>query len=128
MIVAVNALWRAFALANPIRPGQPAGKCDLGANYLDICQQVNGADATEAMLTRDGILDVLQNRRKTFTLEYRCDSPGEPRWFSMVVSPLGQVGQAVVVSHSNITERKLAERPGKRSATCSARSLTTFPT
>ena len=106
VIIAVNAPWREFARANPVSASEPAKHFGIGTNYLEICRRSALADA---MAVHDGILAVLSGQQDAFTLEYRCDSPHERRWFSMVVSPLGKPGRAVVVSHLNITEHKRAE-------------------
>jgi predicted signal transduction protein with EAL and GGDEF domain len=57
-----------------------------------------------------GIRSVIENRDTTFELEYPCHSPDEKRWFMMSVTHF-QISEKrfFVISHKNITERKLAE-------------------
>jgi len=57
-----------------------------------------------------GIEAVLRRRQSRFILEYPCSSPTEQRWFLMNVTPLYQDEGGVVVSHVNITERRLAHQ------------------
>lgn len=58
-----------------------------------------------------GIAEVLDGRHRSFTHEYPCHSPQEQRWFLMtVVGLVGQVEELFVISHSNITQRKLVEQ------------------
>ncbi len=108
VIVAVNEPWNAFARAN-LGNVQTSGDVWIGADYLAICRKSQGNSSEGALAAHEGIQAVLDGRRPDFVLEYPCDSPWEKRWFSMVVSPLGKDGEGVVVSHTNITERKVAE-------------------
>jgi PAS domain S-box-containing protein len=110
VIVAVNEPWRKFALDNGLTPGEAAPRTDIGVNYLSMCQP--GADSAEyedAAQTRAGILAVLDGSVSAFNLEYPCDSATERRWFALSVTPLGTQGLGVVISHTNITERKQSE-------------------
>jgi PAS domain S-box-containing protein len=109
VIVAVNEPWRRFALENTIEPGKPAAHTAIGANYLSICQHSTGFASEGALDARSGIMEVIEGRSNSFTLEYPCHSPDQQRWFSMTATPLGADVQGVVISHTNITERKLAE-------------------
>jgi diguanylate cyclase (GGDEF)-like protein len=46
----------------------------------------------------------------SFQQEYACHSPLEQRWFTMTVTPLTQDGRiGAVITHTNLTERKLME-------------------
>ena len=115
VILAVNARWLQFGRENAgdiLDLGRQVG---VGANYLEVCRQVTGVSATGAQLIYDGIQAVLAGKQATFSHEYRCDSPQEQRWFSMVVTPMGKARRAVVISHTNITERRRAEAALERS-------------
>ena len=57
----------------------------------------------------DGIKKVLCGQVNEFEMEYDCHSPDEKRWFLMRVTPMKFLGNKAVVSHINITEKKLAE-------------------
>jgi PAS domain S-box-containing protein len=107
-ITAVNQPWRRFALDNASEPGQPVPGTDVGANYLAICRDRSGCAIAEAMEACEGIRAVLEGRLPGFDLEYPCHSPDRQRWFSMRVNPLGAQGLGAVVTHTDITERKLA--------------------
>ncbi len=106
-IVAVNDAWRRFAKDN----GLPESANNmLGFNYLDACKNpLNQPYGDEADAARTGIMAVLTAERESFHLEYPCHSPTQPRWFQMNVSPLQDSHRGVVVSHENITVRKLME-------------------
>lgn len=103
VIITTNHAWRQFARKNSLTPGLPATGTGIGTNYLDACLDP-GAEAA-----RNGILGVMTGRERGFELEYHCHVPGQQRWFSMQVTPLGAECAGVVISHTDITRRKLAE-------------------
>ncbi|WP_429884337.1 PAS domain-containing sensor histidine kinase [Geoalkalibacter halelectricus] len=105
-ILAVNQGWRRFAEQNgPVR-----GNVNEGANYFAVCRAVEGEDAETANAFVLGIQAVLSGERKDFALEYPCHSPDQQRWFIGRVSHLEGFGESlVVVSHRDITARRLAE-------------------
>lgn len=105
-ILAVNRAWRQFAQDNEA----PTGEEFETANYLHVCDAAHGETCHEANPVADGIRSVIRGERELFLLEYPCHSPTEQRWFNVRVTPFPGEGMArVVVSHENITERKLAE-------------------
>ena len=109
-ILAVNAGWRKFALDNN-SPSDPCSSTNpIGINYLDVCQPLGGSVPPEAMSARDGILSVIQGTAPSFYLEYACHSPAQQRWFAMTVTPLCLENHAVVVSHTDITQRRVLEQ------------------
>jgi PAS domain-containing protein len=114
LIVATNRAWREFAARN-----DAAGTDDRehrGVNYLDVCQGSAGLDSEEAPAFFDGMRAVLDGAQDLFEMEYPCHAPGERRWFRACVTPLwrttltdtGMVG--AIVSHVNVTDKKLAEQ------------------
>ena len=110
-IIAVNAAWRVFAEANP-----PASRavCE-GTNYLRVCDAATGDCADEAGEAASGIRAVLAGETEMFSLEYPCHSPTEKRWFNLRVTRFPGDGPArVIVSHEDITARRLAEEALRR--------------
>lgn len=112
VIMAINESWRRFALENGNQLGDP--RPELGVNYLKVCREASNAWSEEAMAAHDGIQAVLAGRRSSFTLEYPCHSPRAPRWFTMTVTPL-ETGGGVVIAHTDITKRKVAEEALQKS-------------
>jgi PAS domain S-box-containing protein len=105
-IIAVNKAWRDFAAANP----PVTGNVCQGADYLAVCDAAEGEDRLQALAFSEGIRAVMKGRQKVFSLEYPCHSPKEKRWFAGRVTRFAGPGPVrIVVSHENITERKLAE-------------------
>lgn len=106
-ILAVNLAWQEFGIHNGFSPEHVW----TGCNYLDtLSHSASGGDrlAHEAL---QGILDVFSGKRTVVYLEYPCHSPDVQRWFTMRVAPLhGDDSRTLfLISHHNITQRKLAE-------------------
>ncbi|MBA3986213.1 MAG: PAS domain S-box protein, partial [Flavobacteriales bacterium] len=105
-LIAVNKAWNNFAKANGITTLERVSK---GSNYFDVCKRAieNGdSDAAQALA---GILSVFKEEKKYFEMEYPCHSPEQQRWFILSALNLGSDTHKVVISHQNITERKIAE-------------------
>lgn len=100
-ILSVNASWETFAKENKMHDASMG----IGANYLDVCRSAS-ADP-DARIALEGILDVMKGHRPTFYHEYPCHSPSKLRWFALRASALIDYKNFVVVSHEDITERKL---------------------
>ncbi|MGZ5008497.1 MAG: PAS domain-containing sensor histidine kinase, partial [Methylobacter sp.] len=100
VIVGVNDAWRRFAEENGLAESKQKM---LGSSYLDACKGYDGHAA------ESGIKAVLTEELDMFHFEYPCHSPTQQRWFHMKVSPLQGSRHGVVISHENITERKLME-------------------
>ncbi|MGZ8202183.1 MAG: PAS domain-containing sensor histidine kinase [Burkholderiales bacterium] len=106
-IVAVNDAWTQFALRNGVPPTM-AGS-GVGVSYLEVCRHAAASGDESAGRAQDGISRVLEGDSSSFVMEYRCDAPSESRWFLLRVLPFRRAEGGVVVSHSNITQRKEAE-------------------
>ncbi|MDD3082173.1 MAG: PAS domain S-box protein, partial [Desulfobacterales bacterium] len=105
-ILTVNRAWRVFAAANFPDHRKVCEK----ANYLAVCDGAEGEDRPQALAFARGVRAVMACEQREFCLEYPCHSPSERRWFSARVTRFnGQGPLRVVVSHENITKRKLAE-------------------
>ncbi|MCH9639434.1 MAG: PAS domain S-box protein [Betaproteobacteria bacterium] len=105
-IIQVNEAWSVFARENG---GAEALACGVGTNYLEVCQSSRGDWSDEALVAYEGVYTVLNGVCAKFELEYPCHSPTEKRWFLMTVSPFKGTHGGAVVSHVDITQRKLAE-------------------
>ncbi len=108
-IIAVNDAWTSFAAENCNDKNDAAAKTGLGVNYLAVCRNSAERQSPEADKVLAGIEGVLDGSLDTFSLEYPCHSPREQRWYLMTVSPMKGEGGGAVITHKNITERKLAE-------------------
>ena len=109
-IVFTNRAWRAFGGQDPTRPSHES----TGVNYLDAIDPSVDGYARRAL---EGIQAIVAGESESFTLEYPCHTPEERQWFLMRVSSFERDGETrVVVAHSDITERKLAELDAARRA------------
>lgn len=105
-IVDVNAAWTSFGVENGLSPDF----ISIGNNYLETTRRSSAEGDILAGKAAQGIMDVMAGTRASFHHEYPCDSPTERRWFMMLVSPLkGYKRRMLILSHYNITTRKLAE-------------------
>jgi two-component system cell cycle sensor histidine kinase/response regulator CckA len=105
-IISVNGAWRRFAAANSLQGSDSS----VGANYLKVCEEARGRNTEESIQVAQGLRNVLQGKAKEFALEYPCHSPKELRWFRLIITPLHEnASGGAVITHINITERKLAE-------------------
>ena len=110
-IVMVNAAWRGFAERNG---GAATNRCGIGTNYLEVCLspeaiRQGGRQDGIARAVHDGLHRILDGKADDFTIEYPCHSPNEQRWFLMHATRLNDHDGGIVVSHINITNRKLME-------------------
>jgi PAS domain S-box-containing protein len=106
VIVRVNEAWDRFALESG---AHSLAGLSVGANYLEVCRRAARAAEPSAQVVLEGLEAVLAGSADEFTLEYPCHSPVEERWFAMRVTPLKRPEGGAVISHVNITYRKVAE-------------------
>lgn len=112
LIVAVNASWERFAKENGASSLLSTG---VGSNYYHVCEKSVLANAPGASEALNGTKDVMNGTKTDYYMEYPCNSPDVKRWFGLTVLKLGGGGQMVVVSHQDISERKLAEENLRKS-------------
>lgn len=106
-IVYTNTSWADFGRNNGLPEGGPGPE----TNYLHVLRQSAGSGDHLAAVAIQGISHVIQGDLPTFYHEYPCHSPTRKRWFMMRVSPvLDSSRQLLVISHQDITARKLAEQ------------------
>ena len=105
-IIAVNKAWEDFAKANGATAFSRESK---GTNYLDVCKSAVASGEEGAADILAGIQAVFQRQRHSFEAEYPCHSPNEQRWFMLNVMNFGDDRSKVVISHQDVTKRKVAE-------------------
>jgi len=104
-IVAVNEPWLHFVTETGIESG-------VGSKYFDVCRSGGRfADAHDAERACKGLRAVANGRLHRFDLDYVSHAAAQQRWFTMSVTPLAHEGRGrVVVTHTEITERRQAEQ------------------
>lgn len=105
-ILFVNRGWSNFGITNAC-----AINVDwTGVNYLAECDKASAMGDAFGSQAGDGIRSVIDQSNPSFYFEYPCHSPVEKRWFMMhVTSFTADQKRYFVISHQNITQRKLAE-------------------
>lgn len=107
IIIETNDAWNQFSLQN--------GETDLnktskGSNYFEVClKAIAGGDETAGEVLK-GLKQVLNGELNSFYYEYPCHAPEQLRWFSLSVVKFSSKEDMIVVSHENISDRKLAEQ------------------
>lgn len=109
----INRSWNKFAQNNSCQINDKW----VGVNYLDECDRAGAMGDDFGIQAAKGIRQVINLDQEAFYFEYPCHSPKEKRWFMMRVTPFSLEGKSsYVISHQNITERKLAEEEVKNLA------------
>jgi len=105
-ILLVNQSWQNFALENSYAFGDNW----FDINYLTACDTAAEMGDTFGLTAANGIRSVINREAQSFHFEYPCHSEVEKRWFLMRVTAFTRQGtHYYVISHHNITKRKLAE-------------------
>ena len=112
-IIDVNAAWTSFGVEN----GLPSEFACVGCDYLQIIHRALVSGDSLAGEAARGISDVLSGKLATFYYEYPCHTPAERRWFMMRACRLKDDSNSLfVISHADITKRKLAEERAEHMA------------
>jgi diguanylate cyclase (GGDEF)-like protein len=105
-ILFVNNSWRVFGEKNSCVINEKW----IGINYLKQCDSASNMGDDYGTQAAIGIRSVISGEEEQFYFEYPCHSQDDKRWFMMRVTPFTEKGvNCFVISHQNITERKLAE-------------------
>lgn len=104
----VNKSWTTFGGDNTCNISQ--SESWIGVNYIEECDKAASLGDNFGENAAKGIRSIITKQQSIFYFEYPCHSPEEKRWFMMRATPFELDGQFfIVISHQNITERKLAE-------------------
>ena len=79
-----------------------------GNSYLEVLRR--GGDDRVATQAEQGIRGVIEGELPSFRIEYPCHLATEQRWLLLCVDSMPPEHGGVVISHTDITERKLAEK------------------
>ncbi len=106
VITLVNQAWQQSTDSNPLHS---AGH-KVGLNYLTVCKGAHGNDSAQARRVAAGVRSVLSGATKDFSIEYRCDSAVDQRWYHMTVTLLSDdIPSGALVMQVDISERKRTE-------------------
>jgi signal transduction histidine kinase len=104
-IIRVNDAWRHVAFTAGAGVDRAAF---LGRNYLDECLRAAERGCREARDVRQGIEAVLDGGTWHFRHEYTSAAP-EERWYELRVDRLEYEDGGAIITHIDITDRRLAE-------------------
>ena len=105
-IVRVNDSWRDLARRAAV---DASGDAFVGWNYLEECRRAELRGCQEARDVCRGIEAVLKHQTSPFRYEYQATTP-EERWYELFVDRLQLSDGGAIVTHLDITDRRLAER------------------
>ncbi|MDQ3749755.1 MAG: CHASE3 domain-containing protein, partial [Acidobacteriota bacterium] len=108
IIVATNEAWENFGKENCTKDIQ-IYSTGIGQNYLQVCERSAAFEENTKVVLKN-LQAVLDGEEKKFHFEYACHSLLKECWFILQVNALQGTKGGAVVSHINITDRKLAER------------------
>lgn len=102
-ILTVNAAWRRLAQFS-----EAVGviySIDVGANYLDICDQATGEWALEAPRVARAVRDIIAGERQEYSVECPYHVEGEKYWFLLRITRFDDaVPGRIVVSFEDVSE------------------------
>jgi PAS domain S-box-containing protein len=79
----------------------------VGSNYIDQCRSLNSEIGSQLA---QGVVDIIDGKRKSFEIEYPFESRFEPRsYLTRIVGFGAGENLRVIVHHENITGRKFTE-------------------
>lgn len=105
-ILVTNSAWNAFAREN----GIDETTVGEGIFYFTGLKATSDEESLEIAKSNDGIRDVISGKLAGFVYEYPCSSAEEERWFTCRANEFSAGGRRyAVISHEDITERKLSE-------------------
>nr|HQU85446.1 CHASE3 domain-containing protein [Pyrinomonadaceae bacterium] len=105
-IIAVNNAWRRFGNENKKESGNFTD--NVGTNYLDVCRR-SGKNEPSTQIISEKLKLILDGELNEYSVEYPCHSETENRWFLLNITALKTDEGGAVISHTNITDRVLAE-------------------
>ncbi|AWA29916.1 hypothetical protein HYN48_07385 [Flavobacterium magnum] len=105
-IITVNESWRSFTRQDPDTLLSHTAE---GSNYFTACQEAVAAGNADAETVLAHIMDILSGNIRDFYHEYKCTAKPGDRWFSMLVRKFEDDETMIVISHQDITARKLVE-------------------
>jgi PAS domain S-box-containing protein len=100
VIQAVNTSWKQFAQ----EVGSSIHYEAVGANYLYVCESVQGEGLEDAKAVAAGLRSVLTGDVAIFSYTYPCHSPSQKRWLKFRAVPVDGRPDHALVMHFDMTE------------------------
>ena len=110
VIIHANEAWKKFE-----RRKAEKRRSWLGVNFIDFYRNAAGRGIKTAGDIAAGIVKMIAGELSEYSVEYQSDFFGKTTWFLVNITRFISSGMVrVVVSHENITERKIAEEDSRR--------------
>lgn len=104
VMLAVSGGWQRFGMDNGGR------EIDVGSNYFTVCGPAAGPDSADAQAFAAGVRSVTAGSAPRFSMERRCGSLPERRWFRVTVARIESSDPLrLVVTHEDLTPVRRAE-------------------
>jgi signal transduction histidine kinase/CheY-like chemotaxis protein len=103
-VMMVNKPWESFAKENFATPQGVSP----GVNYLDICRSACDEGDPFARRALKGIETLIHGGEEQFKMEYPCHAPDRERWFLMHAVRASASPATIVISHTDVTDRRNA--------------------
>jgi len=103
MILAVNTSWKRSSQEVP-EAGPPARYELIGANYLNVCDSVQGEGAEDAKAAAIGLRSVLRGDSAIFAHTYACHTPSRKRWLKFRAVPVYEYPDHALIMNFDLTE------------------------
>jgi C4-dicarboxylate-specific signal transduction histidine kinase len=105
-IIAANESWMDFVRQLGGSTDQPSA---VGADYIALCRTATAGPDAIAGGALQRLEEVLGGTSRGFASEYAWRTTDRERWYAVSVVPLRRAEGGAVVSHVDVTDRKLAE-------------------
>ncbi len=109
VVIKVNKPWEEFAIESSIDFGKLPQHAKVGDDLVNFCDHCSTLSLKTTNTIRQGIYTVLFGYAPSISLEYECHYKNQIHWYSMKINSFDLNGSGVVITLSDITERKLAE-------------------
>jgi len=107
-ITFVNSAWEKFK--EEINRGKrKRDASDIGKDYTAIWEMETGVSLKEYKDVISGIQNVIEGKSKSFSCEYKIQSPSGKTWLLLNATPLSGKTGGTVITRIDITERKKAQ-------------------
>ena len=107
LLLTVNKAWEDFV---QLKEPTPISSALQGENFIDICRHTQPSLHTISAQLLAGIYTVFHKEKPFFELEYSCQFTNGLRWFTFYVSKLEKDNTKIIITHQDISSRKLSEK------------------
>jgi signal transduction histidine kinase/integral membrane sensor domain MASE1 len=108
-VIAANRDWDQFATTIGLGANQDSSSARRTGWQLPV------GESGHERSWRRAIRDVQERRLAEFTQEYAHGASPQERWYSVTIVPLQRPGGGVVMTHTDVTERRRAELAAQKS-------------